>query len=87
MSARSAIIVLGPSGLEIANTIKATLGDTEIHGLKSRLPDTHITFESTTDQLTSRFPREEYLPQAILLLPYELNRPSLDIDSNAMFPQ
>jgi cobalt-precorrin 5A hydrolase/precorrin-3B C17-methyltransferase len=55
MSARSAIIVLGPSGLEIANTIKATLGDTEIHGLKSRLPDTHITFESTTDHIAALF--------------------------------
>lgn len=55
MSTRTAIIVLGPSGLKIANTIKAALDDAEIHGLKSRVPDSDITFDKTIDHIAALF--------------------------------
>ncbi len=55
MSGPVAILVLGHSGLEAANAIKAVLEGAEIHGLKSRVANADITFVNTAEHLAGLF--------------------------------
>jgi cobalt-precorrin 5A hydrolase / cobalt-factor III methyltransferase / precorrin-3B C17-methyltransferase len=55
VSAPVAIVVLGPSGLLTARTIKAALAGSQIHGLASRVPDCDVSFEKTVDHLADLF--------------------------------
>ena len=50
-----AIIVLGPSGLEVGRRLKAILPGAEIHGARARLTDPDMGFDTLPDHLRNLF--------------------------------
>lgn len=51
----TAIVILGPSARETANTIKAALPDSTIHGLSKRIDDVDLAFDDTIQHLQDLF--------------------------------
>ena len=55
MSRPPAVLILGPSAINVAAHIKTALGGAEIHGRASRVPHADVTFESATEHLCELF--------------------------------
>jgi cobalt-precorrin 5A hydrolase/precorrin-3B C17-methyltransferase len=51
----TAIIVLGPGGLPLAQTLRAALPDAVLHGFAPRLPDAEVTFTDVAEHLRDVF--------------------------------
>src|SRR5262245_26625177 len=54
-AAMTAIIVLGPGGLSLAQTLRAALPDATLHGFAPRLADAEVTFTDVAQHLRDLF--------------------------------
>ncbi|MDA0306003.1 MAG: precorrin-3B C(17)-methyltransferase [Proteobacteria bacterium] len=55
MTAMIALVVLGPSGLKLAEILKGVLPDAEVHGLEGRVKDADVFFSDTGAHLRALF--------------------------------
>src|SRR5262249_59661000 len=49
----TAIVVLGPSGLALAQRLAASLPEATLHGFAPRIPDAAVRFDDVAEQLRS----------------------------------